>query len=136
MPGNEDWTAVTEAIRSRASELRMSKADLARQTGLSETTIRYLGQSRKGHYKSTLIAISAVLRWRPDHLVNILRGEPEKNVHVKPPGLAGFERLLRAEFGVPKDDLSAVLDTVRSIEKKVDLLLARDHATAVPAKEG
>lgn len=64
-------------------ELEMSTAHLARESGLSETTVRYIGQSLSGHNKSTLVALSGVLRWRYDYLVNVLHGEPEKNVHIK-----------------------------------------------------
>ena len=77
--GVEDWAAVSVAIRKRMRELSMSMAHLARETGLSETTIRYIGNPASGHNKSTLVAISAVLRWRHDHLINVLRGEPDKN---------------------------------------------------------
>jgi hypothetical protein len=136
MPVTEDWKAVAQAVRSRTSELKMSKAELARQTGLSETTIRYLGQSRNGHYKSALIAISVVLRWRPDHLMNILHGHPEKNVHVKSPGLASLERLLHVGVSALMDDLSAVLETVRTTEKKIDLLLAHERVTTTRTREG
>ncbi len=61
----------------------MPTAELARQTCLSETTIRSLGTAARN--KSSLVAISAVLRWRYDHLINILNGQPEKNVHVRQP---------------------------------------------------
>src|SRR5580700_1622225 len=97
LSGKENWAAVSGAIRERMRELKMPTARLAQETGLSETTIRYLGQLGNGHHKSALIAISVVLRWRHDYLLNILRGEPEeRNVHVMPPGLATLERLLHA----------------------------------------
>jgi len=82
-PETGNWQAVGEAVRARRRELKMSTAELARLTGLSETTIRYLGATTRS--KASLVAISAVLRWRYDHLTNILRGQPEKNVHVRPP---------------------------------------------------
>ena len=80
-----DWGAVGAAIRDRMRELNMSTAHLARETGLSETTIRYLKDPNSRHNRSALVAISAVLRWRHDHLLNILHGEPHKNVVIKPP---------------------------------------------------
>jgi hypothetical protein len=75
--GAGDWSAVRTVVRQRMRELGMSTAALARETGLSETTIRYLGQSSddKRHRRSTLVVVSAVLRWRYDHLANILHGE-------------------------------------------------------------
>ena len=80
-----NWPAVQDAIRERMAQLRMSTAMLARETGLSETTIRYIGEPGRRHNRSSLVAISAVLGWRYDHLTNILRGEPSKSVPVKLP---------------------------------------------------
>ena len=114
--GVEDWAAVGDAIRKRMRELKISTAKLARETGLSETTIRYIGQSASGHHKSALVAISAVLRWRYDHLVNILHGEPHKNA---PPGTqteTRLERVLHAE-------MAGLKNVVHGIDRKVDVLL-------------
>lgn len=49
-PLMDDWGAVGDAIGNRMRELR-----------------------------SVLVAISAVLRWRYDHLLNILLGEPQRH---------------------------------------------------------
>ncbi|MGH3280611.1 MAG: helix-turn-helix domain-containing protein [Trebonia sp.] len=132
-PGAENWAAVGNALQERMRELKMSKADLARETGLSETTIRYLGRSGNGHYKSALIAISVVLRWRHDHLTNILRGQPEKNVHVKSLGLANLERLVHAEVSPIRDEMSELTEIIQAIEKRIDMLLAEDPGTAASA---
>jgi hypothetical protein len=105
-PGAEDWAAVSDAIRKRLRELRMSKAVLARESGLSETTIRYLDRSASGHYGSALVAISAALRWRYDHLANILHGQPGKN----PPAGTSLQRLVHAEVATLKDDLSRYVE--------------------------
>jgi hypothetical protein len=78
----ENWPAVGDAIRERMAQLRISTARLARETELSETTIRYIGQPERGRHRSSLVAISAVLGWRYDHLTNILRGETHKNTPV------------------------------------------------------
>jgi hypothetical protein len=116
LPGAEDWAAVNDAIRERMRDLKMSKAVLAGETGLSETTIRYLGRSANGHYKSTLVAISAALRWRYDHLANILHGQPGKN---PPPG-ASLQWLLHAEVAPLKDDLSRLRRSVRAVGQTID----------------
>src|SRR3984957_14252502 len=76
-------------------ERKVPVAGLARQTGLSPTTIRYLGMSARPN-GVTLVAISAVLGWRCDHLGNILRGEPGKNVRVRPPAQADLLLSVRA----------------------------------------
>lgn len=136
VPGSENWAAVGDALRERLHELNMSKARLARETGLSETTIRYLGRTPNAHNKSALIAISVVLRWRPDHQLNILRGQPEKNVHVRPPGTANLERLLHAEVTPLRDDLSRLKETARAIDEKIGILLAQDPATTSRMRDG
>jgi hypothetical protein len=108
----EDWAAVGEAVSGRMRELKLSTARLARETGLSETTIRYIGQPGTSHNKSTLVAISAALRWRYDYLTNILRREPHKNVRIRPTLL----ETLNAE-------VVGLKSTVREIDKKIDALL-------------
>lgn len=128
--GAEDWAAVSDAIRKRMRELKMSTAHLARETGLSETTIRYIGQPTSGHNKSTLVAIAAVLRWRYDYLINILRGEPEKNVLLKRPAEANLQRLLRDEVDPVKDELASLRDIVRGMDTKMDTIISAQHRAA------
>ena len=81
-PGAENWAAVGDAVRERLRELKMSKARLARETGPIGDNHPLHRANRRGHHKSALVAISAVLRWRYDHLINILHGQPEKNTTV------------------------------------------------------
>ena len=138
VPEAEDWAAVAHAVRERMRELRMSKAALARETGLSETTIRYLGRPPGGHRRSVLVAISAVLRWRYDHLTNILHGQPENNTPARPAAQASLERLLRADLGLLADEISRLKETALAAGKKTDALLLRGrpgHARD-PHKEG
>jgi transcriptional regulator with XRE-family HTH domain len=121
-PGPEDWAAVGDAIRKRMRELKMSTAQLARETGLSETTIRYIGEPASGHNRSSLVAISAVLRWRYDYLMNILRGEPEKNVLIRRPVEVNFERLLHAEVDPVREEIAGLRDIVERMGKKIDVI--------------
>jgi hypothetical protein len=114
-PDGEDWPAVGDAIRARMRELRMTTAGLARETGLSETTIRYLGQPGTCRNRSALVAISAVLRWRYDHLTNILNGEPHKNVRIRPPVEIQVERALAAALGPLTDEMG-------ELSRKIDAL--------------
>ncbi len=120
--GEEDWVAVVDAIRKRMRELKMSTAHLARETGLSETTVRYIGKSLSGHNKSTLVAIAGVLRWRYDHLVNILHGEPEKNVHIKRRTEDEIQRLLRDEFTPVKEQLASLQEIIQTVDTKLDII--------------
>jgi hypothetical protein len=121
----EDWVAVVTAVRARMRELKVSTACLARESGLSEGTVRYLGQSLSGHNKSTLVALSAALRWRWDYLTNVLNGEPEKNVHVRRRTEDDIQRLLREEFAPVKEQLAALARTVERVDARLTLEQAR-----------
>jgi hypothetical protein len=116
-PEAGDWPAVREAVHARLRELKMSTAELARQTCLSETTIRYLGTTPRN--KASLVAISAVLRWRYDHLTNILNGQPEKNVHIRPPLLASLERTVHEELGSLRQQLRSLAEALTAISGKL-----------------
>jgi hypothetical protein len=118
----DDWGAVGDAIRDRRRELKMSTAYLARESGSSETTIRYLGQSNKRHNKSALVAISAVLRWRYDHLLNILHGEPHKNVLVNPPLEYRLRQIAHSEIASLKEEISALAGALCAISSKIDMI--------------
>ncbi len=127
-----DWAAVGRAVTERLSELRMSISYLARETGLSQTTIRYLGTPPRKHNKSTLVALSAVLGWRHDYLLNILLGNPEKNIR-KPdesPLEAYFENLLRAEVGPMREEVAELAKTVSGMGKQIDVLYQERQSSA------
>jgi hypothetical protein len=125
-PSAENWAEVGDAVRERLRELKMSKVRLARETGLSETTIRYLGRTSHKHYRSALIAISVVLRWRHDHLTNILRGQPEKNTPANPLAGTSINRLLYAEVRPLKDEISRLKEITQAMDKKIDTILTRE----------
>jgi hypothetical protein len=121
-----NWHAVRDAMHARLTELDISKAELARRTGLSETTIRYLGTGSQAN-RAAIVAISALLRWRYDHLTNILRGQPEKNVHLRPALSVNLERSLQAEFASLKDELQKMKETLYAINEKIPTALALRH---------
>jgi len=93
-------------------------------------TIRHIGDPTKPRTKSTLVAISAVLDWRYDHLTNILRGEPQRNLPVTSPLERHFEDLLRAEVAPVKEAVAGITDIVRAIDEKIDLMSGTAHAAA------
>jgi hypothetical protein len=134
-----DWAAVSQAVDERMSELHMSASYLSRETGLSPNTLRSLGKASNNHNKSTLVALSAVLGWRHDHLLNILRGNPGKNLR-KPgdsPVEAYFEDLLSAEVGPMRDEVTELVKTVNGMGKKIDVLFQERHAgTGTDAGKG
>ncbi len=106
-------------------ELHISTAHLARETGLSETTIRYIGNPASGH-KASLVAIAAVLRWRYDHLINVLHGEPDKN----DPADQSLQRLLRDEVDPVREELASLRDIIVGMDQKVDTLISTQQPTA------
>ena len=125
-----DWTAVDAAVKARLSWLNMSLPYLSRESGLSQTTIRYLGTPTRKHNKSTLVAISVVLGWRHDHLFNILRGQPEKNIRnpANSPMEAYFENLLSAEVGPLREVVAELVKAVTGMGKKIDVLYQERQA--------
>jgi hypothetical protein len=127
-----DWPAVGQAVTERMSELHMSISYAARETGLSPTTIRYLRKPERKYNRSTLVAISVVLGWRYNHLINILRGEPEKNI-PKPGNSvmeAHFENLLRAEVGPMREEMTELIKTVNGMGKKIDVIFHERQTSA------
>jgi hypothetical protein len=135
-----DWTAVDRAVTERRLELHMSISYLARETGLSPTTIRYLGSPAGKHNKSTLVALSVVLGWRYKHLINILNGEPEKNIRNPgdSPAEAYYENLLLAEVGPMREEMAELVAVISGIEKKIDVIFRDrqaepDSETAEPS---
>lgn len=127
-----DWAAADRAVTERLSELHMSLSYLARETGLSQTTIRYLGTPNKKHNKSTLVAISAILGWRHDHLINVLHGEPEKNILTagSSPVEAYFQNLLNAEVGPMREQVAELVKTVNGITKTIDVIFHERQTNA------
>jgi hypothetical protein len=134
-----DWAAVRQAVNERLIELRMSASYLARETGLSPTTIRSLGKSSNSHNQSTLVALSAVLGWRYDYLLNILLRNPDKNIRRpgESPVEAYFESLLRAEVGPMKEEVTELVKTVNGMGKRIDVIFQeRQTGTGTNADKG
>jgi hypothetical protein len=125
--GHEDWAAVDQAIKDRLRALRIPLAQLARESGVAENTIRYMAKETGGT-ESPLVAIAAVLGWPLDYLRNILHGEPDKNVAVAAENPqssesameAEFRKMLRTELGPVKKDVAALRVDVHRIDEKID----------------
>jgi hypothetical protein len=128
-----DWTAVGQAVSERLLELRMSASYLSRETGLSPTTIRALGKpSDSSHNQSTLVALSAVLGWRYDYLLNIVLRNPDKNIPRpdESPLEAYFENLLRAEVGPMREEVAELVKTINGMGKQIDVLFQERQTVA------
>lgn len=109
----EDWAAVAAAIRERTRELGLTQARLAQEAGLPVVTIRHIEHFGDKRTKSTLVALSAVLLWRHDHLVNILAGRPGMNAPALESALL---EALNEKVGKLKTDLRTVellIDKIR-----------------------
>lgn len=121
-PTGEDWLAVGQALRERMAAEGISVAQLARITGQSETTIRYLREPAKRYNKSTLTVISLALGWRHDHLWNILHGEAHKN--TESPLETLYEKRLRQmnEFGVLKSAIDTLHDSIHVVAEGIGRL--------------
>jgi hypothetical protein len=87
------------------SALCMSAESLARETGLSATTVRYFGRAPAS--LGTLTVLNSALGFPPGYLVRLLAGEP--------PGPAG----------TPGPPESPVMARLTRIGQKLDGLLAR-----------
>lgn len=71
LPKSGNWSAVHDVISRRMDQLEMPVARLSRESGVSETTIRYIGQPGK-RQRSTLVALGAALGFAYDYLVDVL----------------------------------------------------------------
>lgn len=135
-PENEDWAAVGQAIGERMRELGISPTKLSQETGLSPNTIRHIGEpATRRRTQSTLVAISAVLRWHYDHLTNILHGEPQKNAPVTSPLEQHFEDLLRAEVGPVKEEVAGIRDVIHVIDQKIDVIIGAQSSPVSDTEE-
>jgi hypothetical protein len=112
-PAGEDWPAVRDAVDDRMRELGITLPGLAQETGLPETTIRYIGRPNGGRTTSTvLVAVSAALGWRYDHLRNILDGHSGSNIPA--PEAALLEKL--------NEEIGKLKTTLRNVELLADKL--------------
>jgi hypothetical protein len=137
-PQEGDWTAVDRAVSERRLELHMSISYLARETGLSPTTIRYLGSPAGKHNKSTLVALSVVLGWPYRHLIRILNGEPDKNIGNPgdSPREAYYENLLLAEVGPMREEIAELTAVVSGIGEKIDVIFLDMQGGSVADGDG
>lgn len=70
------WERVAAAINARMAELPVSQKELADEAGVSVATIRKLQNATQGRYQRHVMArIAGALRWRPDGIERLLRGE-------------------------------------------------------------
>jgi plasmid maintenance system antidote protein VapI len=135
VPENDDWAAVGQAVSKRMLRLGISIAYLARESGLSETTIRYIGDPARRNTKSTLVALSAVLGWRYDYLTNILHQETQDGAQFTSPVETYLENLLRAEVGPVKQEVTGIKDIIHIMDQKIDVIIQAQHPVTDTAEQ-
>jgi hypothetical protein len=79
-----------------------------------------------------------VLGWRYDHLINVLRAEPGKNIRdpSNSPLEAYFENLLHAEVGPMREEVAELVRAVNGMGKRIDVLFQRQADAGTDAGQG
>jgi len=70
-----DWPAVGTEARRRMTTRKITTAELARRTALSETTIRSVRAGNVAHKGATLVTLAAGLSWPPQYLRELAAGK-------------------------------------------------------------
>ena len=122
---------VARVVSGRMGQLGVSTAELRRRSGLSVNTIRGITEGASRHNRSTWVAISAVLEWPWDYLVNILDGRSDKNVMPKSPLETHLVKLVDglAEIDALRADVAGLTDIVHQVDRKVNLVIESQHTS-------
>lgn len=128
-PTKEGRAAVARAVSGRMGELRVSPAELRRRSGLSINTIRGITEKTGRPNKATLVAMSAVLDWPWDYLVNILAGRPDLNVAAESPLEPYLARLaaVLTEMNLLRQDIAGLKEAIHEIGERVDVVIRSRH---------
>jgi hypothetical protein len=110
-------------------ELGISAAELQRRSTLSVNTIRGITGGAGRPNTSTLIAVSAVLEWPWNYLINILDGRPDKNVPPESPAEAYLAKIAaeRAEIAAIRAELARLTDVMYEVDRKLDQAIESQH---------
>jgi transcriptional regulator with XRE-family HTH domain len=107
-PGS-DWPAVTAAVRQRMTALKITTVELARNTGLSEATLRSIRAGTASPRPGTLARLSKGLGWPGGYLKDVAAGNAYLPTH-----------------GLMTPDVIARIDArLARVETKLDKLVAR-----------
>jgi hypothetical protein len=106
----EDWQRVAALIDGRRTQLGMSKADLYRESGLSETKFRLMANgvpvAREGNRRS----IESAIAWAPGSLDAALAGEDPTPIDAL--NVASELRELRVAIESLVRQVAAVLESL------------------------
>ena len=109
-PGS-DWSAVAAAVRQRMTALQITTVDLARNTGLSEATIRAIRARTASPRPGTLARLSKGLGWPDGYLAKVAAGKA-----YLPHGLLTVDVIARIDARLAR------------VESKLDKLLTREQS--------
>jgi transcriptional regulator with XRE-family HTH domain len=124
----EDWVSVAEAITGRMRELKLSQRDLAVHSNVSVATIREIQRHRIKRRRNprTLESLSESLGWPRQHLDAVLNGRLPQD----PAEAAGDDGDLRSRLAQLEQRLETIVDAVRRIDAKIDVIIGHRHDTA------
>lgn len=123
----ERWKAVGEAIAARMAQLRLTKAELIRRSGVSDKSLAAYLDGAPIRRPDKAWALAGALQWTSDSIDRILAG-------LDPVTLEAMERVLAAERNVMDRELevervhAADVDEVSAVvlvQAEADLLEAR-----------
>jgi hypothetical protein len=117
----ERRAAVAEAVKARMAELRLSVHGLSKLSGLAVNTIKGVITTTGTPTTGTLVVLSAVLEWDPQHLLNIVSGRADANVTRESLLAALLAKLGTEEAGL-RAAIAALTDDVRRVDAKIDIL--------------
>jgi hypothetical protein len=116
----QHWAAVAEAVWARIADLQWSVRRVGQLSGLSVNTIQGVLHASGHPNKSTLVALSAVLEWDPQHLSGIAHGRAA-NV----PRETSLASLLVKQIRGLRADLARLTESTRRTGMKIDVLTSR-----------
>lgn len=109
---DDNWDAVSDALRNRVAELGITQKELSARSGVSESTIRQLqnnyGPRRRN--RRTLEDLSRGLSWPDDHLGNVLDGAATESA-------GSATATLRALVEEMRDDIAELRKRVEALER-------------------
>jgi len=124
VPAQEARAEVARAVSGRMGQLGITAAELRRRSGLSVNTIRGITDGTTRHNRSTWVAISAVLEWPWDYLVNILNGSADGTATVTSPLETQLAKLADglAAIDALRQDVAVLADIVHDIDGKIEVV--------------
>jgi prefoldin subunit 5 len=128
---DQDWGAVSKALRDRLAETGRTQTELANTARVSLTTVRELVHNLNARRRNprTLVALSVALGWPERHLDDVLRGQAsgDSAIERRDPVIEEL-RGLREQLGAVQLEIAAVRERtseLTEIKGKLDDITAR-----------